>query len=231
MREMALHLDRQIELTLEALRKQLGAGGFGVAFTAAHGAPDRDAKHIDGVSVARAAGQALSSAYDVSAVKRRYVTRYVYPFLYLNHVELSRMGAGLREARRLAGDAALRQVPGVAAYYTRDGDCSTSGLWRRRFQNSFHALRSGDLMLAYEPNVAEQYGDGRGISYGSLYDYDIRTPLLLYGPPFRARTVETPVESVDIAPTLARALGVDAPSSSSGRVLGEALATDSKGEK
>jgi hypothetical protein len=234
MSEMALHLDRQIESTLEALRKQLGAGGFGVGFTAAHGAVDGDAsraKHIDGDAVARAAGQALSSAYDVSAVKRRYVTRYVYPFLYLNQTELWRMGIDPREARRVAGDAALRHAPGVAAYYTRDGECSTSGVWRRRFENSFHALRSGDLMLAYEPNAVERYGDGRGISYGSLYNYDIRTPLVFYGPPFRARTVEAPVESVDIAPTLARAFGVEAPSSSCGQVLGEALVRDGKGEK
>jgi hypothetical protein len=39
------------------------------------------------------------------------------------------------------------------------------------------------------------------------------------------------VEPVDIAPTLARALRVAAPSSSTGRVLGEVFAPDKKGEK
>ena len=56
MREMVLHLDRQIESTLEALRKQVGAGNFGVGFTAAHGAPGSHAKHINGATVAQAAG-------------------------------------------------------------------------------------------------------------------------------------------------------------------------------
>jgi hypothetical protein len=231
MREMALHLDRQIELTIEMLRKHLGAGNFGVGFTGAHGAPDRAAKAINGVAVARAVNQALSAAYDISAVKHRYVLRYVYPFLYLDHVTLDRMGIDLRDARRAAGEAALRHAPGVAAYYTQDGACSTSGEWRRRLQNSFHPLRSGDVMLVYEPNAVEEYGDGRGLSYGSLYNYDIQTPLLLYGPTFRAATVEAPVESVDIAPTLARAFRVATPSSSCGRVLCRALAQDSKGEK
>jgi arylsulfatase A-like enzyme len=124
----------------------------------------------------------------------------------------------------------MRQ-PGVAAYYTADGDCSRSGEWLRRFQNSFHAVRSGDLMLAYEPNAVEEYGAGRGISYGSLYNYDVQTPLLFHGSQFRARTVERPVEPVDIAPTLARALRVAAPSSSTGRVLGDLFAPDKKGEK
>jgi len=149
----------------------------------------------------------------------------------LNHAQLRRYGIDPRQARRTAGEAALRLAPGAAAYYTADGECSRTGEWLRRFQNSFHALRSGDLMLAYEPNAVERYGAGLGISYGSLYNYDVQTPLLLYGPQFRARTIETAVDSVDIAPTLARALHVAKPSSSSGRVLGEVFAADVKAPK
>jgi arylsulfatase A-like enzyme len=48
-------------------------------------------------------------------------------------------------------------------------------------------------------------------------------PLCLYGPQFRAGVHESPVESIDVAPTLARVMGVAAPSSSTGRVLGEGL--------
>ena len=40
---------------------------------------------------------------------------------------------------------------------------------------------------------------------------------------FAPGVYESPVESVDVAPTLARAMGVAAPSSSVGRVLGEAV--------
>lgn len=228
MREMVLHLDRQIELTLEALKK---LPGFGFAFAAAHGAPGHEGRRIKGATVAQAIDRALSNAYDVSSVKNRYVERYVYPFVYLNQRQLRRYGIDLRAARRAAGEAALRFAPGVAAYYTANGDCSRSGEWLRRFQNSFHAVRSGDLMLAYEPNAVEEYGAGRGISYGSLYNYDVQTPLLFYGSQFQARTVERPCQAVDIAPTLARALRVAAPSSSTGRVIDEVFAPDKKGEK
>lgn len=228
MREMVLHLDRQIELTLEALKK---LPGFGFAFAAAHGAPGHEGRRIKGAAVAQAIDKALSNAYDVSSVKNRYVEKYVYPFVYLNHRQLRRYGIDLRAARRAAGEAALRFAPGVSAYYTANGDCSRSGEWLRRFQNSFHAIRSGDLMLAYEPNAVEEYGAGRGISYGSLYNYDVQTPLLFYGSQFQARTVERSCEAVDIAPTLARALRVAAPSSSTGRVIEEVFAPDKKGEK
>jgi arylsulfatase A-like enzyme len=228
---MALHLDRQIEAILDVLKEFAGQGNFGLAFAAAHGATGHDANAIDGASVALAIDKALSDAFDTSSSKNRYVERYLYPFLYLNHAQLRRNEIDPRKARRMAGEAALRHAPGVAAYYTADGDCSRSGEWLRRFQNSFHALRSGDVMLAYQPKAVERYGSGRGISYGSLYNYDVQTPLMLYGPQFRARAVERPVDSVDIAPTLARAMHVAPPSSSTGRVLAEVFAPDVKGMK
>ena len=78
-------------------------------------------------------------------------------------------------------------------------------------------------MLSYRAEYIEDFGPGRGVSYGSLYNYDVRVPLCFYGPQFRAGVYESPVESVDVAPTLARVLGVAAPSSSIGRVLGEGL--------
>jgi hypothetical protein len=110
--------------------------------------------------------------------------------------------------RAAAAQAAL-QVPGVAGYFTADGDCSHGGEWFRRFRNSFHVLRSGDVMFAYEPGWVEDFGAGRGISYGSLYNYDCHVPLILYGPQFRTHTFEGP--------------GLACPSSSTGRTLGEAL--------
>src|SRR5262249_54070497 len=121
-----------------------------------------------------------------------------------------------------AAQAAL-QVPGVAGYLTADGDCSQSGEWQRRFRNSFHVQRSGDVMLSYSPGWVEEFGSGRGISYGSLYNYDARVPLILYGAGFRSGTYEEQVEAIDVAPTIARLTGLTYPSSSTGRVLGEAF--------
>ena len=119
---------------------------------------------------------------------------------------------------------AALQHSAVAGYYTYGGACSTHDEWERRFRNSFHPKRSGDVMLAYRPEYVEDWGPGRGISYGSLYDYDVRVPLCFYGPQFLPDVFESPVESVDLAPTLARVMGVPLPSSTAGRVLGEAFA-------
>jgi len=168
-------------------------------------------------------GQALSGRLDKGAVKNVYVEKYVYPFLYLKLETLQKQNAPLRGASKLAGEAALR-VPGVAGYYTADGECSHAGEWRRRFENSFHELRSGDVMLSYEPETVEDFNAGRGVSYGSLYNYDTRTPLFLYGPQFGKKPIERAIEAVDLAPTVARAAGIAAPSSATGEVLAEAYA-------
>jgi hypothetical protein len=226
MDEMTLHLDRQIELTLDTLRRLAGPANFGFTFAAAHGVAPPGAVPVDGARVAKAISDGLSSAFGTPDL----VERYVYPFLYLNHRELRRNGIDTARARTAAGEAALRSA-GVAAFYTADGRASRSGEWLRRFQNSFHALRSGDVMLSYDAGAVERFGSGRGISYGSLYSYDVQTPLLFYGSQFRAVTEERPVDSVDIAPTLARALRVASPSSTSGRALGGAYAPDVKSPK
>ncbi|HWC01034.1 MAG TPA: alkaline phosphatase family protein, partial [Bryobacteraceae bacterium] len=228
MDQMVLQLDRQIEFTLESLNRTVGAGNYTLVFTAAHGAPpepdeaSRPAMAMSGEAIARAIDRGLSEQYDHSGDRRTYVEKYLYPFLYLRHEELRRRNIDPRQARLVAARAAL-QVPGVAGYYTADDDSSQRGDWLSRFRNSFHAVRSGDVMLSYFPEFVEDFGAGRGVSYGSLYNYDARVPLFLYGPPFRAATFDHSVQAVDLVPTLARCCRLAEPSSSTGRVLVEAL--------
>ncbi|MCL5742696.1 MAG: alkaline phosphatase family protein, partial [Acidobacteria bacterium] len=201
MQQMVLHMDRQLALVLDTLKESVGAGNYDLVFTAAHGAPPErgHGTKIRGEQVAQAVNQALAAELDLSNRMKQYVERYVYPFLYLRLDELRRYEVNLRQVRESAGRAALR-VPGVAGYFTADGDSSFHGGWINRFRNSFHAVRSGDVMLSYLPEYVEYYNGGQGISYGSVYNYDCRVPLFLYGAQFRARVFETSVQAVDVAP-------------------------------
>jgi hypothetical protein len=223
MEQMVLHLDRELEFTLEMLNKTVGAGRYMLALTAAHGAvqaPEPAARAqvaVNGEALARALDRALAERLDTASARVTRVEKYVYPFLYLQSP--ARTG---RETRLAAGRTALT-MPQVAGFFTADGDCSHYGAWQRRFRNSFQQPRSGDLMLSYKPGYVEDYGAGRGISYGSLYNYDARVPLFLYGPPFRPGIYEKTVESVDVAPTLASAAGIAPPSSSTGTALAPAF--------
>ncbi len=218
MRQMTLRLDRHLEYLLTTLDKVPGENNFSLVLTGAHGAPPEPAD----LSRPRMAiaGEALAQAVDRGLKEGNLgkVEKYVYPFLYLE----PRAGAD-PETVRLAAARAAMNLPEVAAWFTAGGACSTWNEWERRFRNSFHASRSGDVMLSYQPEYVEDFGAGRGISYGSLYNYDSSVPLFFYGPQFAAGEYESPVESVDVAPTIARAIGVAAPSSSTGRVLGSAF--------
>jgi len=219
LQEMTLRFDRQMETLLTQLSKAPGANAYNLVVAGAHGVPPEPAPErrsrmaVPGESVAQAVERELS------ARGMGHVERYLYPFLYLDT-------SGFRDpepARQAAGAAAMRHSA-VAGYFTAGGACSAKNEWAQRFRNSFHLSRSGDVMLSYLPEYVEDYGEGRGISYGSLYNYDVRVPLCFYGPQFRAGVFDAPVESVDLAPTLARAIGVSPPSSTTGRVLAEALA-------
>jgi hypothetical protein len=218
MRQMTLRLDQKIESLLNQLAKAPGEKNFSFVIVGAHGAPPepatdmRDRMAVSGETVAQAVDRYLH------ATGSGRVEKYVYPFLYLDT-------SGFRDPEpvRQAAARAAMDHPAVAGYFTAGGACSTHDEWERRFRNSFHPVRSGDVILSYQPEYIEDYSQGRGISYGSLYNYDVQAPLVFYGPQFRPGVFEAPVESVDVAPTLARAIGVAAPSSSTGRVLGEAL--------
>jgi hypothetical protein len=219
MQQLILQLDRRLETFLGQLARTPGEGNFNLALTAAHGAPPeppaaaRERMAVHGGPLAEAVDKSLAA----SGAGR--VEKYIYPFLYLNT-------DGVRdlEGARLAAARAAMQNPAVAGYYTAGGACSVRDAWERRFRNSFHSVRSGDVMLSYRPEYVESFGQNRGVSYGSLYNYDTRVPLFFFGPQFRAGNFERAVESVDFAPTLARAAGVAEPSSSVGSALAEALA-------
>uniref|UniRef100_Q01YA1 Type I phosphodiesterase/nucleotide pyrophosphatase n=1 Tax=Solibacter usitatus (strain Ellin6076) TaxID=234267 RepID=Q01YA1_SOLUE len=219
MRQMVLQLDRHLGFLLEQLNNSPGENNFTLVLAAGHGIPNapadmsRPRMAVEGESVAQAVNRALIAA-DAGRV-----ARYIYPFLYLDT-------SGFRDPeplRMLAARAAMSH-PAVAACYTAGGYCTVRDSFEQRFRNSFHSQRSGDVMLSYHPGYVEDFGQGRGISYGSLYNYDVRVPLCFYGPQFRAGVFESPVQSVDLAPTLARATGMATPESSVGQVLGEAFA-------
>jgi len=215
MQQMVLQLDRRIETLWNLLTRVVGENNFNLVVSAAHGIPPEPAAFArERMAVD---SEALAQFVETSLKGSDYhVEKFIYPFLYL------RASAHPEEAARMAAEAVLSQRA-VEGYFTAWGQCSTSDEWRHRFENSFHLRRSGDLMVSYRPEYVEAFNKDRGVSYGSLYNYDAYVPLFFYGPQFRAGTFETPVDAVDVAPTLARAMGVADPSSSMGRVLSEAL--------
>lgn len=78
----------------------------------------------------------------------------------------------------------------------------------------------GDLIIAVTADHGEEFREHGNVYHGSdLYDEQVRVPLLLHVPGLPARRVATPVETIDLAPTLLGLLEVPAPPSMRGRDL------------
>jgi hypothetical protein len=66
-------------------------------------------------------------------------------------------------------------------------------------------------------------GPNKG-SHASLSEFDVHNTLIAAGPDFRERVATTlPSSNVDLAPTVLRILGIEAPHKFDGRVLAEAM--------
>ena len=83
-----------------------------------------------------------------------------------------------------------------------------------RIAESTDAVRSGDVMAVLKPytTVGVPLGLGDTIGgHGSVWNYDRRVPILFWWPGAQGYEQPLPVETVDIAPTLAAVAGVPTP--------------------
>ena len=83
-----------------------------------------------------------------------------------------------------------------------------------RFHESYDPLRSGDLFVVfdehYRTGVPRKPSDAIA-GHGTPWDYDRLVPILFWWPGVSAETITRPIDSVDIAPTLAAVAGVRTP--------------------
>lgn len=91
----------------------------------------------------------------------------------------------------------------------------------RRWRNAVPPDVGAELLVTLKPMFS--LGSASYAQHGQPSDDDTHVPLLFAGPGVRAGRFETRVSMVDIAPTLARLLGVEPTEPVQGRVLVEAL--------
>lgn len=83
---------------------------------------------------------------------------------------------------------------------------------------------SRPTILVVTADHGEEFGEHGGVYHGSsLYEEQVRVPLVVAAQGLTARHITSTVELVDVAPTLLRLLGVTVPTSMLGDDLGDAL--------
>jgi len=188
---------------------------YAVALTADHGGqdlPERlrlhgvpDAQRVDPALGATALGKQIAARL---GLERPVLFGGVEGDIYVNRdlppADRTRV---LDEAMRR-----YRAAPQVEAVFTRDEiartplSASSPDRWTliERVRASFDPQRSGDLFVVLAKNVTPiAHVTSSVATHGSPWDYNRRVAILFWRPGFRGATVQTPVETVDIMPTLA----------------------------
>jgi predicted AlkP superfamily pyrophosphatase or phosphodiesterase len=232
MHQMALDLDHELADFFTFLGHQVGLVNVWIALSADHGVsslPDVVKKlHIPAANLDSA--QIESEIND--AITRKFFpghpAKYVkleYPMAWLDQDAFSAAHLRQRDAEAAVGEAMKRA--GLHDFYTKsqlaEGELPDTPL-SRKYLNSYSPEGSWYVM-----GVPDFYtvGSTRGTDHASPYNYDTHVPLAFYGTAFQPGTYRTHAEPVDLAPTLASLLGINAPTHSIGRVLTEALARHS----
>jgi arylsulfatase A-like enzyme len=235
--DMTLRVDRQIARLLEVVDARVGLSNTVVAFTADHGvAPSPEHAVEMGLP-----GGRVNPADILTAVRNRIRARfgkagdkdttadYVQTFsnyqIYFNRAALERDGVSAEEIERVTGEALLT-VPGVSRYFTRTqllaGAVAPADALARRVLHGYSQKRSGDVVVIQEPFKYISSGTS-GATHGAPYTYDTHVPLIIMGGGLTPGRYLQPATPADIAPTLARIMNVEPPSSATGRVLSEAI--------
>ena len=232
--DVTIRTDRYLADFFNSLDRLVGLDNVWIAFSSDHGVAPTPAfsveHHLSGPAAAPlAVGAAVEDALSKAFGAGPWVEDVDEFYINLNRFTLQKRGADLAKAEAIAAEAAA-SVPGVRAAFTHtqltqlqllQGSLLYSPIMRKA-SNSFNEQRSGDVFMVQEP-FAVTIPPGTGSNHGAPWNYDAQVPLILWGSVFKPGTYAVPCEPIDLAPTLAVALGLTQPSGAQGRPLSIAL--------
>lgn len=220
-----LHLDRMLQDFFRDLDASVGRGNYLAVLTADHGfmpAPEMSAGK--GEPAGRVPSAQLLGRVNAGLEKKfgegKWVLGNSAASVLLNKSLIAGKGvdanAVAEEARTL-----LLAEPAIGSAFTRrelESGSRAGAPFFEASRKSWHPDVSGDVQFTLKPNW--MFSSSSITTHGSPHEYDSHVPILFWGPSWvRAGRVDTPVDVVDLAPTLARLLGVAAPAASEGKPL------------
>jgi hypothetical protein len=166
-------------------------------------------------------------------LKRRFgigeelIRGYFHPYLYLNRELIAKKGLSLGEVEEAVATE-LVKLDGVALAVSSTAIASgrlPDTPLLRSVLNNYNPRRSGEIYVVFRPNWFINDFDGLAVAvtHGSPWRYDSFVPVIFAGAGLAPRRVFREVHTVDVAPTLAAAVGAKPPSGTRGQVLVEVL--------
>ncbi len=226
-----LRLDVMLGELLEFLDEHVGRGRHVLALSSDHGVAALPEELARRGTLAQRIDFDAFMADVVRAARRAHAELGIAPLVPMTYYSGLVLDSRAVPAEALVGlrralAVELREVEFVEDAYTYDElqearppDRPYLEMYRR----GFHPDRSPDVLLRFKPNYLLDDGGPTATTHGSPYAYDTHVPLIFAGPGVRRGRFEEAVSPLDMAPTLARLLGIEPPEDLDGRPLVHAL--------
>lgn len=228
--DQVLRLDRWVGEFLDSLGRAVGPEHVLVTLTADHGvtAPPEYRRAIGDTAAGFVSIDTLVRRVNAELASRAGPGRWV-PYAEVGLVAMDRPGLAQRginvDSVAEAMRSAVLRVPGVLRADTRRTLAAVDtvrDVIGRRWLNLLPSDAPGELMITLRPHYVWGAPRGGG-QHGQPSDDDAHIALIIAGPGVRPGRYRERVSAVDVAPTLARLLGVRPLEAVQGRVLAEAL--------
>lgn len=230
MHDHVLRLDRMVGAFLDSLVAVVGAEKLAVVLTADHGmamSPEvRTAANASGRRVYLDEFQNAVNAAATAATRAKIPLEALGFDGFTLTVDRTVVPGRERDLRRV-GEAfvkAARDVPSVERADLIDDLAKADTVADTIGRRWLHMFRpGGDVIATITLTPHSIFGEGNPATHGSPHDYDAQVPLIFWGSGFRAGRDDSFTRVVDVAPTLARLLGLRMSERVDGVVLTRAL--------
>jgi predicted AlkP superfamily pyrophosphatase or phosphodiesterase len=227
--DQMIRLDRSLGEFITNVEKLVGPGNILLALSADHaGMPlpeyRRNVQHKDARRVLTTAEvnpriQALDS---VLQTEFKTADHIIQSDAFLNYAAAAASGIDSSSLERRVKDGLLK-INGIAdVYFYRElaGGNPLSHPYLGYYQRGYYPPRGRDFMIR-PCEYCLLTTSSTGTTHGTPYRYDTHVPILFWGMGVKAQQVSRVVHTVDIAPTIARVLGINAPATVDGKSLKE----------
>ncbi len=226
--ELTLVEDQQISKLLTLIKSEMKSmKDVLIVLTADHGVSPKvedlqemkiDAGKIDDQELTERVNTTLNKRYGVPANKKWIAATRSFNF-YLSAETLKQKKLASEKIQEEVRQILLQQY-GVWKVFTASDyqkGLFPPGQLGEQIKSQYVSGISGDLIIIPRPYYMEK--EGLMTTHMTGFSYDRQVPLILVGSQFRSGVYSHPARMTDLAPTLAFALGVTAPSGSVGQPL------------
>lgn len=216
-------LDAQLGRLFDAIDKYVGLDNTLVWLSSTgyfkDTAPADPAYKIPGGEFSTKRAKSLLNAYfSANYGNGDYVEAFSNGHVYLNHKEIERK---MLSVDKLAEEARafLCRMSGVADAYTATDILSPRTPEVEILRLSFDPKTGGDVVVAYHPGWTVSEDIDFPTTASHIRETSTLTPAFIMGPMVNSQTIETPVDAVALAPTLAGILRIRSPNGASAKPL------------